>query len=123
MAMTPCPQCNGEMSNYAVSCPHCGEANPTAPKAVVVQDHSGTSSPVPQETQSQLVELRSPVVPEEQGVSGGAMHDQRGANNQWLSELYDEWNSLTSGKKTALQMLFGFALLVGVVLFVYGLVS
>ncbi|GJL53790.1 MAG: hypothetical protein NPIRA02_09220 [Nitrospirales bacterium] len=111
------------MSNYAGSCPHCGETNPTAPKAVLVQDHGATSPPKPQDAEIPLVELTAPAAPEEKEGLHGVTHDRQGTKGQWLSELCDEWNSLTSAKKTALQMLFGFALLVGVVLFVYGLVS
>lgn len=124
MAMTSCLQCDGEMSNYALSCPHCGKMNPSAPEAILYQEKERSSSVVSQQVLEPQVVKPSPTVElEEVRVSEDVRQRQQPVKNQWLSELCEEWNTLTSGKKTALQMLFGFALLVGVVLFVYGLIS
>ncbi|GJL66205.1 MAG: hypothetical protein NPIRA05_11760 [Nitrospirales bacterium] len=112
------------MSNYAVSCPHCGRKNSAAPEAILLQEQRDDSSSVPQQaSELRSVAPSSSVASEERQSSDETTGHRQRTKNQWLSELRDEWNSLTSGKKTALQMLFGFALLVGVVLFVYGLVS
>jgi len=98
--------------------------NPSAPEAILYQEKERSSSVVSQQVLEPQVVKPSPTVElEEVRVSEDVRQRQQPVKNQWLSELCEEWNTLTSGKKTALQMLFGFALLVGVVLFVYGLIS
>ncbi|GJL62657.1 MAG: hypothetical protein NPIRA04_13110 [Nitrospirales bacterium] len=124
MAMISCLQCDGEMSNYALSCPHCGKMNPSAPEAILLQEKEESSPVASQQVfEPQVVEPSPTVELKEVSVSEDARQRHQPVKNQWLSELYEEWHTLTSGKKTALQLLFGFALLVGVVLFVYGLIS
>jgi len=98
--------------------------NPAAPEEILLQEKEDDASLVSQQVfEPEVVESSKTVEPEEIRASDEATPHHQRMRNQWLSELCDEWNMLTSGKKTALQMLFGFALLIGIILFAYGLVS
>ena len=119
MAMTMCPQCDGEMSNYAPSCPHCGKMNPAAPQAILLQQkrenisvHSQTIT-----EPSISVEPASSVSPEKDLANNGSSFEQ------WITELQQEWRGLTPSKKSAMQTLFGFAVLVATGLLLYAVSS
>ena len=120
MAMTTCPQCNGEMSNYAPSCPHCGKMNPAAPQAILRQQKQESLSSISRKVPNPLPSVKSvaPLAPKERKQ----VHKGSGTF-QWITELREEWKGLTPSKKTGVQTLFGFAIVVGMGLIVYALVS
>ena len=119
MAMAMCPQCDGEMSNYAPSCPHCGKMNPAAPQAILLQQKrenvSTFSQTIPEPSIS--VDPVGSVSTEKRFVNNGSSFEQ------WITELQQEWRGLTPSKKSAMKTLFGFAILVATGLLLYAVAS
>ncbi len=117
MAMTSCPQCNGYMSSYALSCPHCEKMNPAAPQAILLQEkRKGFSS-----LSSRVPEPYLAVAHEETFDVDRDARGHKFLGVQWIEELCDEWSALQPSKQRVLKILFGFALVAGVILFVYAL--
>ena len=54
MALINCPECNGQISNYAHACPHCGFPNPAnarvTAKAVIKPEESKSDKKTPKES-------------------------------------------------------------------------
>ena len=117
MAMTNCPECQGDMSNYALSCPHCGKMNPAAPQAILLQDKRDSLC----SESLKVREMYSSVMPKQTIVEDVFTYHSLWFGIRWMEELCEEWKDLKPVKKSVLQVLFGFAFAVGVLLLVYAL--
>ncbi len=99
MSMTSCPQCAGEMSGYASSCPHCGIENPSSPVAVLneVPPSSEGTVDVSGPDSETILEKIAPPPPPPKKLS-------------WFSEFQEEWRRLAPPQKIAGTILCGLAL-------------
>ncbi len=119
MAMISCPQCNEEMSNYALSCPHCGKMNPAAPQAILLQGTpKSLASTPPNITIPQVsVEPVKAAAPESPSVK------VESGPNSWFADIYKEWNGLALFTQHMIQALFGCGVLVVIGLWLYVFLS